>query len=84
MPKAIVATITMPSSRRKRRWLRGARRRIQAGVVGQGVDAAFGQRCRGGLDLAPRQAIDDAAVAAMAIEEIEQLAAAVVLVRRRV
>ena len=32
-------TITTPSSRRKRRWLRGARRRVHAGVVGQGGDA---------------------------------------------
>ena len=74
----------MPSSRRKRRWCRRARGRVQAGVVGQRAHAAFGQHRRRGIHLAPRQAVDDAAVAAMPVEEVQQLAAAVVLGQHRV
>src|SRR3546814_7700630 len=56
-----------------------ARRRIQAGVVGQGVVAQFGQRRGGLLDLLARQAIDDAGLDAVRFEEVAQLRAAVVL-----
>ena len=62
----------------------GAGGRVQAGVVRQRTHAAPGQQFGGGIDLAPRQAIDDAAVAAMVVQELQQLAAAVVLGHHRV
>ncbi len=67
MPKAIVATITMPSSLRKRSWLRGAQACVEAGVIGQRGMPAPGQRRGGVLDLVARQAIDDAGVARVAL-----------------
>src|SRR6266571_2284892 len=64
--------------------VRAARRRIQPGVVGQGVDALLAQPGGRLVDLAPRQAVDDAGVAAMSGEKIEQLAARVVALDDRV
>ena len=43
----------------------------QAGVVGQRVVAFAAQEFRDGLGLAPRQAIDDAGVAAALVEEAQ-------------
>jgi hypothetical protein len=62
----------MPSSRRKRCWCAGASG-VHAGVVGQGGDALLAARRRL-VDLAPRQAIDDAGLAAVISEEAQQLA----------
>ena len=48
MPKAMVATITMPSSRMKRLWCSPRVSCVHARVVGQRVDARVRQE-RGGL-----------------------------------
>ncbi len=50
----------------------------QAGVIGQGVDALLLQPGRRLVDLAPRQAVDDARFAAMIGEKSEQLLARIV------
>src|SRR5690606_40331991 len=57
----------------------GADRRVETGVVGQGLDPVGSEVLGGGLDLATRQAVDDAGLASMAIDEIQELAASVVL-----
>src|SRR5205823_13960592 len=44
-----------------------ARGSIQPGVIGQRLDAGFGQRGCGVLDLGARQAVDDAGVAAVTL-----------------
>ena len=50
--------------------VRGAGTGVQPGVIGQCRDALRGQRLGSGLDLAPRQAIDDPGLTAVAIEEV--------------
>ena len=56
----------------------GALRVIHAGVIRQGRNAVLGEELGGLFDLLARQAIDDAGVAAVrALDEIEQLLAAV-------
>src|SRR5690606_16749761 len=62
----------------------GARGRVHAGVVGQGVDALVGEEGGELLHLAPRQAIDDARLAAVPFHEVEQLAFRIVLVHHGV
>ena len=57
---------------------------VEAGVVGQGMHALLAQPGRGFFDLAARQAIDDARLAAPRRQEIEQLASRVVLQRHPV
>ena len=53
---------------------------VEAGVIGQGGIAAFGQPGRGLLDLVARQAIDDAGMAGVAgLQEVFELAAAALL-----
>jgi len=47
--------------------------RGHAGVVGQGRDVVFGEKGGGVLDLAPRQAVNNARLALMRIEKIQQL-----------
>ena len=85
MPKAMVATITMPSSRRKRSWWLLAHRGVQAGVVGQGVDALLAQRLRHLLHALARLAVDDAGLAlVLALDEAQQLRARVLLLDDRV
>src|SRR5690606_39021990 len=56
----------------------GAHGRVQACVVGQGIDPLELQELGGRFNLAPRQAIHDAAAAAVGIQEAEQLAASIV------
>ena len=51
-------------------------RRLHAGVIGQRLDAALAQKFGQFLGLAPRGAIDDAALPAMALDEIRDLLAA--------
>ena len=58
--------------------VRGADLSVQAGVVRQGREALAGKEFGRGLDLAPRQAVDDPGFPAMRGEEVQQLAAAVV------
>ena len=79
MPNAIVATITMPSSRRNRCWFARARRRVHAGVIRQRRDALLVEPLGRVLDLAARQAIDDARFARVRREEILELAPRLVL-----
>ena len=43
------------------------------GVVGQGVDPLLAQELRRAVDLGARQAIDDAALALVARQELEEL-----------
>ena len=80
MPKAMVATITMPSSRWKRSW---CRRRASASMPAWYGRAAMPWRFesrRGLVHLLARQAIDDARLAGvLGADEIEQLAARIVL-----
>ena len=53
-----------------------ARRRLHAGVIGQRLDAVLAQEIGKLLGLAPRGAIDDAALPAMAFDEFRDLFAA--------
>ena len=81
MPNAMVATITRPSSRRNRAWLRGADRGVEARVVRQRGDAVAATRnSRGLLDRVPREAVDDAGVAlVLGAQQVQQLVARLVL-----
>ena len=47
---------------------------VHAGVVGQGVDPLLAQELRGAVDLGARQAIDDAALALVARQELRAAA----------
>jgi hypothetical protein len=59
----------------------GAQAGVEAGVIGQCVDAGLGQRIGGVFDLGARQAVDDAGVAGMALgDEGFQLRRRVLLV----
>ena len=81
MPKAMVATITTPSSRWKRSWCAARAADVHPGVIGQRRDALRLQPRRGLVDLLARQAIDDARFAGMLfLDEAQQLRARVVLV----
>ena len=60
-------------------------RRIQSGVIRQGIDAARAKPGRGFLDLLARKAVDDAGIPRMpAFDEIEQLVARSLLFNHRV
>ena len=63
--------------------VRLAVRRIHAGVVGQRPDPVRGQQRRGLFGLPARQAVDDAALAVMAGDEVAQLPFPVPLHRHR-
>jgi hypothetical protein len=77
MPKAMVAHMTMFSSRRN--GLVGCPHRVlHAGVIGQRAHAVLVQEFRRLFHLLARQAVDDAAVAAMlGGDEVQQLLAAI-------
>ena len=62
----------------------GAHLRRQSGVVGQGIEALAAEEFGGLLDLAPRHAVDDAGLATMAMQEISQLLAGIVLLHHGV
>ncbi len=80
MPKATVATMTMPSSRRKRSWWRWRTFGVQAGVIRQGGEALLVQPVGGFFHLAAALAVDDAGVAVVLVaDEAQQLLARVVL-----
>jgi hypothetical protein len=69
----------------KSRLVLAPRRVVHAGVIGQGVDALGAEPRRGLVDLAPRQAVDDAGLARMLVgDEPQQLRTAIVLVDDRV
>ncbi len=74
MPNATVATMTTPSSCKNTSWLRERVGGLHAGVIGQRLDAVAAQKFGQFLGLAPRGAIDDAALAAMLFDEIQQSA----------
>src|SRR5882672_1689933 len=72
MPNAIVATMTRPSSRRKRAW-------FEARVIRQRRYVVLIQVHRHLVDRVARQAIDDAGVAIVfAADEVDQLFARIV------
>jgi hypothetical protein len=73
MPNAIVATTYHAVLLQEAALVASARGRVHAGVVGQGRDAMAVEEDRGFLDLAPRQAVNDPRLAAMVLEEVEQL-----------
>ena len=80
MPKAIVATMTMPSSRDEAVLVALAHVGLEAGVVRQRGDAFVVQPGRGLVDLLPRLAVDDAGLALVLVaQEGEQLRLGVVL-----
>jgi len=62
----------------------GTHFRRQAGVVGQGIEALVAEEFGGFLDLAPRHAVDDAGLAAVAAQEIGQLLAGIVFLHHGV
>jgi hypothetical protein len=77
MPKAMVATITMFSSRRNRPGWSARFGVFHAGVIRHRADAVFVQELSRLLDLFARQAVHDAGVARMlGADEVEQLLAA--------
>jgi hypothetical protein len=61
MPKAIVATMTMPSSRRKRDWF-ALRCGVEPGVIRQRHDPVLFEELGGLFDRGAGQAVDDAGV----------------------
>ena len=73
MPNATVATMTSASSSRNASWLPAALVVGQAGVVRQRAHAALAQPRGERVDLAPRRAVDDARLAAVPREDVEQL-----------
>jgi hypothetical protein len=74
MPKAMVAVITRPSSRRNRSWCRRRTSAGQARVVGQGLEAVLDQEGGGLLHPAPRQAVDDARLpGVLGLQEAQEL-----------
>ena len=74
IPKAIVATTTTPSSRRKAILVPLPRRRPQTGVVGQRVPPDPAQPLGGVVDPAAREAVHDSGVAPVAcLQEGTQL-----------
>ena len=74
MPNAIVATMIMPSSRRKRDWFARADARVEPGVVRQRRDALRGEELGGLLHRLAGEAVDDAGVAGvLGADQLEQL-----------
>ena len=73
MPKATVATTTSQRSRGERLLGGLALLRRHAGVVGDDVDAALLQRRRQVVHVAAAQAVDDAGLAVVAVEDFADL-----------
>ncbi len=74
MPKATVAVITTPLLLLEGVLVVVAHRLVEAGVIGQRIDAGGLQRLGQLLDLAARGAVDDAALGLVAAHEGQDLA----------
>ena len=79
MPKAIVATMTSTRSIRKSSWLAARVDAVHPGVVGQRPDAVGHEQLGQLLDLLAAQAVDDAALALVLLDEADDVVVDVVL-----